>query len=555
MFSIFHNLFKKKDDKQVYYANEEQHISDCNFVTLVILDGFGISHDPYGNAIINAMTPNLDVLWSKGKSTLLKSSGTEVGLPEADPGNSEVGHLLIGGGRVVFQSLELINDQLISGNFKHNSEFIKLVQYIKDNNKTLHLAGILSAGGVHGHISHLFSLLEICKTEGINPNIHVFLDGRDTQPTDGYFYLSKLNQKIKDLGIGKIASISGRYFAMDRDYRWERTFRAYNAIIGRGERNYRDVFMAIQEAYKNGETDETFLPSTMYGADGQPIGPFVDGDALLIWNYREDRTRQIVKAFLLEDLPGPKRDIFIPNLYVATMRGYSDNTPVKVLFQPNLMRDSLGELVSKAGYKQLHIAESEKNAHVTYFFNGGIETPFPGEDIQIVPSPKVADYSQTPEMSAQLINDQLIYALDNIDKNQYKLFVVNYANPDMLAHTGEYTKTLEANNIVDRCIGDLAKKVIEKGGCMIITADHGNCETMLDKNTGAVDTKHNANPVPFILVHKPEHIMAKTTDTIFKIGEGPNGNATGILADVAPTILNLLNIPKPDSMTGISLVR
>jgi 2,3-bisphosphoglycerate-independent phosphoglycerate mutase len=558
MFSFLDNIFKKQNspNQKVTSVGSGTNIeSTTKFVMLIILDGFGVSHDSYGNAVINAMTPNLDVMWSKGRSTLLTSSGTVVGLPASDPGNSEVGHLLIGGGRVIFQSLELINDQLVSGNFRNNVEFKKLIEHVKQSGKKLHLMGMLSAGGVHGHISHLFSMMEICKLEGVEPYIHAFLDGRDTGPTDGLFYLSKLSQTIKDLGVGTIASISGRYFSMDRDYRWDRTFRSYNAIVGKGERTSKDIFNVIQGAYKNGETDESFIPTTMLGADGLAVGPMQEGDGVLMWNYREDRARQIVKAMVVEDLPGPKREIFIPNLYVATMRGYADNAPIHVLFSPNMMSDSLSELVSKAGYKQLHVAESEKYAHVTYFFNGGMEKPFQNEEVQIVPSPKIADYSETPEMSSQLINDQILYALDNLDKNDYKFFVINYACPDMLAHTGNYARTLEAVSAVDKFVGEITKKVVALGGCVVITADHGNCETMIDKINGGVDTKHNANPVPFVLVSKPEQTVASSTDVLFKIGEGPDGQESGILADVAPTILYLLGIEKPDSMTGISLVR
>jgi 2,3-bisphosphoglycerate-independent phosphoglycerate mutase len=557
MFEFFTKLFKKKDDISISSTTISTSIESKQqqLVTLIILDGFGISHDAYGNAVINAMTPNLDIMWSKGKSTLLTSSGTEVGLPASDPGNSEVGHLLIGGGRVIFQSLELINDQLISGKFRDNVEFQKMIQHVKTENKDLHLMGILSAGGVHGHISHLFSLLDICKVEGVNPYIHVFLDGRDTEPTDGYYYLSKLLQKFKELGIGKIASISGRYFAMDRDYRWERTFEAYNAIIGKGKRTAKDVFAVIQTAYANKENDESFIPTTLLSADGMPIGPIKEGDAILNWNYREDRARQITKAFLEKELPGPVRELFVPNVYVATMRGYSNDSNLHILFNPNMIRESLSELISKAGHKQLHIAESEKYAHVTYFFNGGIEKPFEGEDVQIVPSPKVADYSSTPDMSAQLINDQVINALDNLDKNNYKFLVINYANADMLAHTGEYLKTLESINLLDTHIGDIVKKTVEKGGYAVITADHGNCEVMVNRNTGEIDTKHNSNPVPFILVTKADQTVAKITDTIYKIGEGPNGEATGILADIAPTILYLMGIEQPSAMTGMNLVR
>jgi 2,3-bisphosphoglycerate-independent phosphoglycerate mutase len=557
MLDFFTKLFNKKSSQPIQIVQDATSFrpTDTKFVTLIILDGLGISHDPYGNAVMTSLTPNLDTYWSKGKCTLLTSSGASVGLPETDPGNSEVGHLLIGGGRVIFQSLELINDQLVSGNFRNNTEFVNMVKYVKANRKNLHLMGILSAGGVHGHISHLFSLLDICKAEGVNPLIHVFLDGRDTGPTDGYFYLSKLNKKIKDVGIGSIASISGRYFAMDRDYRWDRTFRAYNAIIGNGERTSKDIFTIIQTAYSGGETDESFIPTTMLAPNGQAVGAVQDGDAVLNWNYREDRSRQITKAFYEGDLPGPERKIFVPNLYVTTMRGYTEATPVHVLFAPTQIKDSLSEVISNNGFSQLHIAESEKYAHVTYFFNGGIEKPFIGESVQIVQSPKVADYTETPEMSAQLINDQIMYTLNNYPKNSYKLIVINYANADMLAHTGDYKKTVEAIQFLDKCVGEIVTKTVKLGGCAIITADHGNSESLLDKSTGDVDTKHNSNPVPFILINKEEQLTIKTSDVLYKLGEGPRGESTGILADVAPSILYLLNIPKPDTMTGMSLVQ
>ncbi len=558
MLSIFSKLFssKKKNPVSNTIISDPGKINPnpTKFVTLIILDGLGISHDMYGNAVMGANTPNLDSYWSKGASTLLISNGAAVGLPETDPGNSEVGHLLIGGGRLIFQSLEMINDQLGSGNFGTNPELLKMLQYVKDNKKNLHLMGILSAGGVHGHIAHLFSLMEICKQQGIDPIIHPFLDGRDTGLTDGYFYLSKLNKKIKELGIGKVGSICGRYYAMDRDYRWDRTIRAYNAIIGHGERTSTDIFSITKRAYANGETDETFTPTTIVGANGVPVGPVQEGDAVLNWNYREDRSRQITKSFYEENLPGPQREVFVKNIYITIMRGYSTASPVHILFAPEDLKNGLSETISQAGFSQLHVAESEKYAHVTYFFNGGVEKPFPGESVQIVPSPKVTNYVQTPEMSAELITGQVMSALNNYEKKNYKLIVMNYANPDMLAHTGDYKKTIEGIEYVDKCVGQIVSKVIELGGSVVITADHGNSETMLDKTNGEIDTKHNSNPVPFIVINHKDQLTKEPADVIYKLGEGPNGQPTGILADVAPSILFLLNIPKSESMTGISLI-
>ncbi len=553
MFSFLKNFITIEDDNSS--PKNKPNKLKTPLVMLIVLDGYGIHPDPEGNAVLQSKTPFLDTVWTKGLTTMLHASGTHVGLPPEEHGNSEVGHLNLGSGRVVFQSLPRINEAIRTGNFFKLPELVKAFEEVKKRGSKMHLMGILSAGGVHGHIEHLFALLEMSKTYKVDPYIHVFLDGRDTGLTDGYFYLSKLKQKIKELGVGKIASISGRFYAMDRDNRWERTQLAYNAMVGRGKRTATDVFAIIQEAYNNGENDQIFIPTTMLDDQGKPIGPIEDNDVAIFYNFREDRARQITKAFVL---PNSEFDHFPryhnpETLYFVTMMSYEEGLPVHVVFPTEKVSDGLAFLIAKAGLKQMHISESEKHMHVTYFFNGGVEKPHVGEDFFNIPSPKVFDYSETPPMSAQIIRDEVMYRLDRYDQYKYSFILINFANPDMLGHTGVLDSAIKGVEFVDNMLKDIVTKVVSLGGAVIITADHGNCETMIDRVTKKINTYHTSNPVPFILVNSLAQCKAQPNEKLIKIGTEKTA-VTGMLADVAPTILGILGLEPSENMTGINLL-
>jgi len=546
MFGLFEKV--KKED-----VVEKSPIKK-DLVVLMILDGLGVHHDRLGNAVLHAETPFLDRGWTFGRSTLLHASGTHVGLPAEEPGNSEVGHINIGSGQVVYQSLPRINDAIQNGQFDKLDVFKEMIDYVKQKNSKLHLVGILSAGGVHGHIEHLFHIIDVCKKVKIEPYIHAILDGRDTGMTDGYFYLSKLVQKLKDVGIGKISSVMGRFYGMDRDNRWERTKLAYEAMVGIGQRTSQDPFLLVQEAYKKDENDQIFIPTTMVDTDGKPVGAISNGDAVLFYNFREDRARQLTKVFVLKDLPNIERVNFPTELYFATMTGYEESLPVHVIFPPKKIHSTLSSVLSENRMNQLHITETEKYMHVTYFFNGGVEKPHPGEDFFNIPSPRVFDYSNTPEMSAEIIKDEIIYRLNNLDKKRYSFIIANFANPDMLGHTGNIPAAVKAIEVVDRCAKEISWKVLEKGGAVIMVADHGNCETMIDRITKKVDTSHTNNPVPFIVLNDLSEISNQVQGKLYKVGTGDKAQLTGILADIAPTILNILDVQIPESMTGIDLL-
>jgi len=524
-----------------------------NFVTLIVLDGFGVFPDAEGNAVWGAKTPFLDTAWTFGRSTLIHAAGTHVGLPNEEAGNSEVGHLNIGAGQVVYQSLPRINDA-ISGNELSNNQVIReIFEHVKKNKSDLHLTGVLSAAGVHGHIKHLFSLMEICKVNGVNPYIHIMLDGRDTGPMDGYLYVSKLKEKINELGIGRIASMMGRFYGMDRDSRWERTKLAYEAMVGVSEDTFTDPIDAIQKAYKVGEYDQFFKPRVCVGGDGKPVGVVKNGDAVLFWNFREDRARQLTKVFVVDDFTPFQRINYPKNVYFATMTGYEEGLPAHVLFPPLEVKQSLSEYLSSNGKRQIHLSETEKYMHVTYFFNGGIENPHPGEIFFNIPSPRVDDYSLTPAMSAELIRDETVRRIKDIKNNPLEFILLNFANPDMLGHTGNYAATVRGNEITDACCFDVAKATLEAGGAVIITADHGNCETMINRVTKEIDIAHTNNPVPMTVLTNIEEIRGKAGIPARKIGTGERAKTTGLLADVAPTVLGLLNMDIPASMTGVDL--
>lgn len=531
------------------------NVSTKKLLTLLILDGFGVHPDSFGNAVIQAKTPFLDKIWTNGTSTLIEASGTFVGLPQEEPGNSEVGHLNIGAGQVVKQSLPQINEAIVTGKFADLENIKKAFDEVIKRKSKLHLIGILSAGGVHGHIEHLLELMKICKARGVDPCVHAFLDGRDTGMTDGYFYVSKLVQEFKELGVGKLASMIGRFYAMDRDNRWERTQLAYEAMVGAGKRSAKDAFAILQTAYSGAENDQIFVPTTLQNDDGSPVGAIENDDVVIFYNFREDRARQLTRVFVSDDFPYFERVNLPKNLFFVTMTGYESDLNTHIIFPPKKIENCLAQVISEAGLKQLHVSETEKYAHVTYFFNAGIEKAFEGERRQNVPSPKVFDYAKVPEMSAEIVTDQVVYALDRNDVFNYSLIVANLANPDMVGHTGDLQKTIEANEFVNDCTKRIVEKTIELGGACIVIADHGNCETMINRLTKQIDTAHTNNPVPFILVESKDQLKGDSSANYQKIGTGPKAVSTGILADVAPTILDMLGITPPASMTGISLRR
>lgn len=504
---------------------------------LMVLDGWGLSAKRENNAIALAHTPNMTRLCREYPCTDIGTSGLSVGLPEGQMGNSEVGHLNMGAGRIVYQDLTRISKAIEDGDFFVNRALVDCIRKVKEKGGKLHLAGLLSDGGVHSHISHLYALLELAKRHGITEVlVHCLLDGRDTPPKSGIDYLAALKKQIEKIGCGRIATVIGRYYAMDRDNRWERVERAYAAIVyGEGQR-YSSAGEAIEKSYAADVTDEFVVPSVIVGGDGKPVGTLADGDGFIFFNFRSDRAREITRALTDRAFTGFTRR-FLPSLasYVC-MATYDESFPLPVAFPQEELRNILGEVVSRAGLQQLRIAETEKYAHVTFFFNGGNEVPFPGEERVLIPSPKdVATYDQKPEMSAFPVTEEL---LKRLDQDAYHLIILNFANADMVGHTGILEAAIKAIEAVDVCVGKLVEKVLSKQGQVIITADHGNAETMADEN-GGPHTAHTTDRAPLILVDDSRK-GAKLR--------------SGILADIAPTILDILGLPKPAEMTGKSLI-
>lgn len=543
-------LFEKRKSQNINVKSKEEA---KKFVVLLVLDGFGIHPDSEGNAVLGAKTPFLDTAWTYGRSTLINAAGTYVGLPAEEAGNSEVGHLNLGAGQVVYQSLPRINDAISAHELDSNETLREAFEQVKKRKSNMHLVGVLSAAGVHGHIKHLFSLIDLCRANGINPYIHIIFDGRDTPPKDGFYYLSKLNEKIRETGTGIISSIQGRFYGMDRDSRWERIKLAYDAMVGLSPETFQDPVSALQKAYANNQTDEFIKPQTRVDASGKPIGPVKSEDILLFWNFREDRARELTKAFVSKDFTHFVRRNYPENLYVVTMTGYEEGINAHVIFPPTKIDTPIAEYISDLGFKQLHISETEKQMHVTYFFNGGVEKPHTNEDFFIIPSQKVESYASVPQMSSQIIKDEVVRRVKVYDEYKYKFILINFANPDMLGHTGNYDATVRGNEIVDSLTAEISKTVLSMGGAMVITADHGNCETMINRVTKEVDIAHTNNPVPLILLSSIENITQKPGTNLIKIGTGTHAQTTGLLADVAPTCLGILGLDSPESMTGIDL--
>lgn len=500
------------------------------------MDGFGISPKEEYNAVARAKKPNLERFWKNYPTTTLAASGLAVGLPRGQMGNSEVGHLNIGGGRIVYQDYTRISLAVENGSLAENPVLLEAMQKAKE--AKLHLIGLLSDGGVHSHITHLYALLEMAAKISLEQvYVHAILDGRDVPPRSALTYIQELEEKISRIGTGRVATVSGRYYTMDRDRRWERVEKAYRCLTDGAGHAAGSAIEAVEKGYSRGENDEFLLPTLV---DGR--GLVQDSDSIIFFNFRPDRAREITRAFVDRDFQEfatrPMR------VHYTCMTQYDATLNVPVAFPAQNLEDTLGQVISRAGLKQLRIAETEKYAHVTYFFNGGRETPNPGEDRCLVPSPKVATYDLQPEMSAFLVRDEVI---SRLEQKTYDLIVLNFANPDMVGHTGIFDAAVAAVEVVDACVGAVVDKILEKGGAALLTADHGNAEKMRDEKSGQPHTAHTTSPVPFSL--------------IMKAGAGGDGGKRielredGILADIAPTALKLLYIDQPPAMTGKSLIK
>lgn len=501
---------------------------------LMILDGFGLRDNGAGNALEEADTPVLDRLFAESPHSRLKASGQAVGLPEGQIGNSEVGHMNLGAGRVVHQPLVRINEAIESGDFFENDVLTGAVDYASDHDGTVHLIGLLSDGGVHSHQDHLRALLELAERRGHEDvAVHAQLDGRDVPPRSAKPFLERLKEDFQEVGVGRLATMGGRYFGMDRDERWDRTEKAYDAIVrGQSDVRERDAIEALETAYEErDENDEFVTPTVFVDEQDDPLATVEDGDTVIFFNFRPDRARQMTRALTEEhfdEFPVDGLDI-----HFASLTQYDEDYDLPVAFPPQALKNVLAEYISDRGMSQYHTAETEKYAHVTFFFNGGEEDPFPGEDRELVPSPSVETYDKKPEMSAPEVTEKLVARLREGNDD---FIVVNYANPDMVGHTGDLAAAISAMEALDDCIGSVIEALDELGGELLLTSDHGNAETMIDPETGDNHTAHTTVDCP-LLYHGPRSIQLKD----------------GILADVAPTILTLMDLPIPDEMTGESL--
>ena len=505
---------------------------------LMILDGYGENPVCEHNAICEAKTPVMDQLKSQCPYVQGQASGHYVGLPDGQMGNSEVGHMNMGAGRIVYQDLTRITKAIDDGDFFRNDELLLAINNAKKNNGDLHLWGLLSDGGVHSHITHLYALLKLCKQENFDRvYVHCFLDGRDTPPTSGIEYIGQLLEQMKEIGVGKIGVISGRYYAMDRDTNWDRVEKAYDALTkGEGVDGGTDPLKAMQASYDKDITDEFVIPTVMKNEDGTPVATVKEGDSVIFFNFRPDRAREITRAFCDPDFKGFERKR-IENLTYVCFKDYDETIPNKyIAFKKEMLTNTFGEWLAKKGMKQARIAETEKYAHVNFFFNGGVEEPNEGEDRLLIPSPKVATYDLQPEMSAPKVCDTLCEA---IRSQKYDVIIINFANPDMVGHTGVEAAAIKAIEAVDECVGRAVEALKEVNGQMFITADHGNAELMVDPKTGEPWTAHTTNPVPFLLVN---------CDPAYTLREG------GALCDIVPTMIELMGMEKPAEMTGKSLL-
>ena len=502
-------------------------------LALIIMDGFGLRQETEGNAIAAARHPNLDRLWATCPHTQIGASGMDVGLPDGQMGNSEVGHTNMGAGRIVYQELTRITKSIEEGEYLSNPVLLHAMENAKKPGAALHLMGLLSDGGVHSHIRHLFGLIEMAKKMGVEKvYVHCFMDGRDVPPTSGAGYIEELQKELDKIGTGKIATVSGRYYAMDRDNRWERVVKAYDAIVNGEGVKAPDPAAMMRQSYADGVTDEFIVPAVV--TEGAEVK---SGDSVIFFNFRPDRARELTRTLVDPDFAGFERKKgFFPLTYIC-MTQYDATMPnVEVAYAPQSLANTFGEYISKNGLTQLRIAETEKYAHVTFFFNGGVEAPYPGEDRALIPSPKVATYDLQPEMSAYLVTDEVV---KRIRSGKYDVIILNYANCDMVGHTGVFEAAVKAVEAVDTCLGRTLAAIEEMGGRAFVTADHGNADMMTDEE-GNPFTAHTTNPVPFIAVGFPEGTKLL-----------PHG---GRLADIAPTMLQALGLPQPAEMTGRSML-
>lgn len=505
-------------------------------LVLMILDGWGTREACADNAVTLANPVNFNKLKDIYPYTTLECSGNSVGLPRGQMGNSEVGHLNMGAGRVVFQEVTRISQAIEEGSFFHNEELLKAISNARDHNGAVHLLGLLSDGGVHSELTHLYALLKLCKTNNCSAvYVHAFMDGRDVAPQSGRDYINSVENRMREIGIGRIASLGGRYYGMDRDNRWERIEKAYNAMVLGEGLQAANPQAAIENSYEARITDEFMEPTVIIDAQGQPIGTIQDGDSIIFYNFRADRARQISHAFVDRDLDEFKRRV-LPSTYYVCMTQYDAHLQAPVAFPPQNLDNTLGQVLAAHDLKQLRIAETEKYAHVTFFFNGGVEEANPGEDRILIPSAKVATYNLKPEMSAVEVTERVI---QEIDRDYYDVIIMNYANPDMVGHTGVLEAAVQAVATVDQCLQEVVGQVQRKKGTVLVTADHGNCEMMSDPDNDCPFTAHTTERVPFILVDD-EYIGHQLRE--------------GSLRDVAPTMLGLMGIDIPPEMTGKSLL-
>ncbi|MFS0780127.1 2,3-bisphosphoglycerate-independent phosphoglycerate mutase [Bacillus sp. 1P06AnD] len=504
-------------------------------VALIILDGFGLRDVTQGNAVAQAKKPNFDRYWNQYPHATLRADGEFVGLPEGQMGNSEVGHLNIGAGRVVYQSLTRVNVAIREGEFDKNDTFTAAMDHVKKTGKALHLFGLLSDGGVHSHIDHLFALLKLAAKEGVkNVYVHAILDGRDVGPQTAKGYIERTEAVMKELGVGQIATVSGRYYSMDRDQRWERVEKSYRAMVYGDGPTYSTPLEAVEDSYNNGIFDEFMLPSVITKEDGSPVATIQDEDAVIFYNFRPDRAIQISNTFTNEDFRSFDRGDKAPkNLFFVCFTHFSETVKGYVAFKPTNLDNTVGEVLSQNNLKQLRIAETEKYPHVTFFMSGGREEKFPGEERILINSPKVATYDLQPEMSAYEVTDAL---LKEIAEDNFDAILLNFANPDMVGHSGMLEPTIKAIETVDECLGKIVEAIESKGGYAIITADHGNSDEVVTPE-GNPMTAHTTNPVPVIVTK-----------------DGVTLRTDGKLADLAPTMLDLLNVEKPAEMTGSTLI-